>query len=161
MSNFAFEYPHLVLTKSTATATVWKTPTLQYTSWNSRNLWTLSTMPGTMRSTLTMSRTVMVMRTAVRRLRRSRFFRFLTMTTRKRKLRTRARTERTDQPPHHQSPSGWITWNSDGCLSKNDWATYSQHIMPKHHGTNLEARNLNGQNLPTKPTRPTGNTKQR
>ena len=29
MSNFAFEYPHLVHTKSTATATVWKTPTLQ------------------------------------------------------------------------------------------------------------------------------------
>ena len=48
------------------------------------------------------SRTEIVMRTAVSRLLRSLAFLFLMTITRKRRLRNMAKNERADQPAHHQ-----------------------------------------------------------
>ena len=63
-------------------------------------------MLGTILVTSRMSSTEMVTRQAVRRLLKSLTFLFLMTMTRKRMLRTRARTEMTDQEIHHHVAPG-------------------------------------------------------
>ena len=94
---------------------VWKTPTLQYTIRNSSYLCRLVMMLGAILPISRISRTDMVMRTAVRRLLRSLAFLFLMTMMRKRRLRKMPTNERTDQPAHHHAGLG-MTWGIERLL---------------------------------------------
>ena len=69
---------------------------------NSSYLCRFVTILGIIRAMSRMSRTEMVMRTAVKRLLRSRIFLFFVTMIRKRRLRNMARKDMRDQPAHHQ-----------------------------------------------------------